>query len=240
ICSARALQYTVHGPLGVNFMDEERLDLHKAVARAMLEVSGALGASAMVLHAGVVAARPLPELERLHAIERDALFETGEIAARHGVRLALENLFVEKPGRYTADPARLAEQIAKVDHGSVCGTLDFSHAYIMTTLRGLDFAPAIEAFAPYVNHLHLHDSFGLPNTLGRFYTHAEQIAFGIGDIHLPMGWGDIDWGGILPGLRLRPATVMIVELMPRHWSEIDEVAATARRFVEIVNRAQAS
>ncbi len=39
ICARRALKYTVHGVLTVNFMDEAHLELHKAVCRAMLELS---------------------------------------------------------------------------------------------------------------------------------------------------------------------------------------------------------
>ncbi len=128
--------------------------------------------------------------------------------------------------------------IAEIDHPQVCGTLDFSHAYIMTTFRGMDYLDALRAFAPWANHLHVHDSFGRPTTMPRFVSHAERIAFGMGDLHLPMGWGDIPWETILPQLAIRPGTVMIVELPPHHWAELENCAATARRFVEIVNQAQ--
>jgi sugar phosphate isomerase/epimerase len=60
----------------------------------------------------------------------------------------------------------------------------------------------------------------------------------MGDLHLPMGWGDIPWKTILPELRFRPGTVMIVELPPRHLAELESCAETARRFMEIVNQAQ--
>ena len=43
ICARRALRYTVHGVLTVNFMDEAHLELHKAVCRAMLELCEAVG-----------------------------------------------------------------------------------------------------------------------------------------------------------------------------------------------------
>jgi sugar phosphate isomerase/epimerase len=108
----------------------------------------------------------------------------------------------------------------------------------MTSFRGMDYLDALRAFAPCVNHLHVHDSFGRPSTEARFYSHAERIAFGMGDLHLPMGWGDIPWETILPELTFRPGTVMIVELPPRHLAELDACAETARRFIQIVNRAQ--
>jgi sugar phosphate isomerase/epimerase len=238
ICARQPLAYTVHGTLAVNFMDETHLDLHKAVCRAMLELCDAIGAGVMVQHPGIVPARPSPFLERLHAIERDALREMGDLAARYGVKIAVETLFIEDAANYTADPVRLARAIAEIDHPQVCGTLDFSHSYIMTTFRGMDFLEALKAFAPCTNHLHVHDSFGRPTTMGGFYMHAERIAFGMGDLHLPMGWGDIAWETILPQLPFRPGTVMIVELPPHHQAELDACAKTARHFMDIVNGAQ--
>ena len=161
-----------------------------------------------------------------------------DVAARYDIRIALETQFVEEAQRYTADPVRLAEAIAAIDHPQVCGTLDFSHSYLMTTFRGMDYLEALRAFAPWTNHLHVHDSFGRPTTMARFVSHAERIAFGMGDLHLPMGWGDIPWETILPQLAFRPGTVMIVELPPRHLAELESCAETARRFMEIVNQAQ--
>jgi sugar phosphate isomerase/epimerase len=238
ICARRALRYTVHGVLSVNFMDEAHLEHHKAVCRAMLELCAAVGASVMAHHPGKVPAAPAAELERRHALERAALAEMAEIAAGRGVKIAVENLFVEDGLTYTPDPVRLAKEVAAIGHPNVCGLLDFSHAYIMTSLRGMDFVEALKAFAPEVNHLHVHDSFGIPATIHGFYRPAEQAAFGMGDLHLPIGWGDISWEAILPGLPLRPGTVMIVELFKRHWGEFDACAASARRLMELVNGAR--
>ena len=58
------------------------------------------------------------------------------------------------------DFVRLARAIAAIDHPQVCGTLDFNHAYIMTTFRGMDHLEAMRAF-------------------------------GMGHLHLPVGWVDI-------------------------------------------------
>jgi sugar phosphate isomerase/epimerase len=239
ICARRALKYTVHGVLTVNFMDEAHLELHKAVCRAMLELCDEVGASVMAHHPGKVPATHAAHLERLHEIERDALREMGDVAGRYGVKIAVENLFVEDARTYTPDPARLAREIAAIDHPHVCGLLDFSHAYIMAQFCGLDYLPMLEAFAPAVNHLHVHDSLGRPRSIGGFYRFGEQIAFGMGDLHLPMGWGDIPWDAVLPRLRFRAGTVMIVELLARHWAELDQCAATARRFMDMINGAQA-
>jgi sugar phosphate isomerase/epimerase len=239
ICARRALRYTAHGVLTVNFMDEANLEAHRAVCRAMLELCGAVGASVMAHHPGKIAARPAPEIERLHRLERETLRAMGDVAAGHGVTIAVENLFVEDGATYTPDPVRLAKEVAAIEHPNVCGLLDFSHAYIMSRVRGLDFRAAVGAFASRVNHLHVHDSLGRPTTIGRFYRFAEQIAYGMGDLHLPMGWGDLPWDDVLPGLPVRPGTVLIVELMARHWSELDACAATTRRFMTMINGAGA-
>ena len=239
ICGRRILKYTVHGVLAVNFMDEVHLDAHKAVCRAMLELCDAVGASVLAHHPGRVPATHAAHLERLHGIEREALREMGDVAAGYGVKIAVENLFVENARDYTPDPVRLAKEIAAIDHPQVCGLLDFSHAYIMAQFRGTDYLETLQAFAPQVNHLHVHDSLGRPTSIGGFYRFAEQIAFGMGDLHMPLGWGDIPWDAILPGLPLRPGTVMIVELQERYWAELEQCAATARRFMDMVNGARA-
>jgi sugar phosphate isomerase/epimerase len=235
ICTRLKLKYTVHGMLSVNFMDHAHLDLHKSVCRASLELCDAIGAKVLVQHAGVVPAGPITLIEHLHTVERAALAEMGDFAARYGVRIALENLFVETWARYTAEPARLARQIAEVDHEHVVGTLDFSHAYLMTSLYGLDFPDALRTLAPGAGHLHVHDSFGRQDFDGDFYTTSERIAFGQGDLHLPMGWGDVSWDEVLPGLPVRPGTVLMVELPRRFWGELEEVAGTAQRFVQMIN-----
>jgi sugar phosphate isomerase/epimerase len=235
ICAGRRLRYTVHGALSVNFMDHAHLDLHKSVCRAALELCDAIGAKVLVQHAGLVPARPIALLEHLHAMERAALAEMGDLAARYGVRIALENLFVESRSLYTAEPIRLAQQIDDIGHDYVVGTLDFSHAHLMATMCGLDFRAAVRALAPRAGHLHVHDSFGGPAFDGDFYTTSDRIAFGQGDLHLPMGWGDIPWDEILPGLPVRSGTVLMVELPRRFWSELDEVAASAQGFVRMIN-----
>ena len=61
----------------------------------------------------------------------------------------------------------------------------------------------------------------------------------MGDLHLPLGWGDIPSDAILPRLRFRAGTVLIVELPERHFAELDRCAATARRFMDMINGAQA-
>jgi sugar phosphate isomerase/epimerase len=170
-------------------------------------------------------------------MERDALRALADIGARHGVRLAVETLWVFDRGQYTATAARLAEEIRTIDHPFVCGTLDFSHVYLYSTFLGLDFRAQVEAFAPVTGHLHVHDSFGRPK-LTPMYAPSEELAFGLGDLHLPLGWGDIPWGEILPGLAFQDGTAFIVELPPHFADEAPAVAAEARRLIGLAGSAR--
>lgn len=235
ICAGHRLGYTVHGPLCGNFMDEAHLDLHKAVVTSMLELCDAVGADVLVQHTGRPHGRPGDvDPARLLELERRTLLEIAPVAERYGIRIAVENLFLEEGYAWTADPEELARHLAEIDHPNICGTLDFSHAWIMTTGKGMDYLAALKAFAPMVNHLHVHDSFGKPPTLKTF-TQSERFAYGLGDLHLPLGWGGIPFEAILPELSLRPGTVLIVELPKRWWSEIEDTFEKAVRYAEILN-----
>ena len=239
ICARRRLRYTAHGVLAVNFMDEANLDLHRAVCRATIELAAAVGATVLVQHPGMLTASvPSAEIERLHAVERDAWREMGDHAARFGLRIAVETLFVENEHEYTAEPARLAAEIRAVAHSHVTGTLDVSHSYLMSSFRGTRLADAVRAFAPVTGHFHLHDSFGRPpGTLSGFHTDSERLAFGVGDLHLPFGWGDIPFIDLLPGLPVEPGSVFTVELPERHWGELEACARFAFALMERMNAA---
>ena len=239
ICARRGLAYTAHGILAVNFMDEANLDRHKAVCRATIELAAAVGVTVLVQHPGMLVA-PLPaaEIERLHALERDAWSAMGDHAGRFGLKIAIETLFVEHEREYTAAPARLAAEIAAIAHPQVTGTLDVSHSYLMSSFRGESLENAVRAFAPVTGHFHLHDSFGRPpGNLCGFYTDSERVAFGVGDLHLPFGWGDIPFETLLPGLPVQRGSVLTVELPERYWSELDACARFALGLMERMNAA---
>jgi sugar phosphate isomerase/epimerase len=237
ICARHRLRYTAHGPLAANFMDPVHLDAYRTAVGALIEVCGAVGATVLVQHSGRARAAPRAEIERLHRVERDALRALADIGARRGVKLAVETLWVFDRAQYTATAARLADEIRAIDHPFVCGTLDFSHVYLYSTFLGLDFRAQVEAFAPVAGHLHVHDSFGRPK-LTPMYAPSEELAFGLGDLHLPLGWGDIPWDDMLPTLTFRDDTAFIVELPPQFAAEAPAVAAEARRLIGLAGGAR--
>ncbi len=205
---AHRLATTVHAPLILNFMDLDRADLHRAVARASVDFCEAVEASVMVIHPGWVAPEALvADRERLLEQERAALAGLARHAETRGVVLALENMPVvleSVTGRldnHGISPASVAAQIAAVDHPNLRGTIDLSHAHLAACHRGVDLAADLIELAPLTRHLHLHDSFGRAPTLSNA-NYREQIAYGMGDIHLPLGWGNIPFESVLGRLPL--------------------------------------
>lgn len=222
------LRYTMHGPLGLNLMDADHHDLHLAVARAFIEVTAALGSSVLVVHGGVwPKGLPPSEVERRRALEVAALKRLGDEAGSRGVRLAVENLPPLSSIPETHDAWGLAEQVARVAHPHVGATLDLGHAAMMARTRQQDLAASVRALAPFVVHLHLQDQFGRPDGL-RAPGHGEALAFGVGDLHAPPGWGDVPLAELLALVPLREGTTLIYELAPKFRRFIPETVAVLR------------
>ena len=149
------------------------------------------------------------------------------------MRIAFENIFTTEPGQYRQTPAEVAATVRAVDHPNVVALIDFSHAYIESTYRGLDFRAELRAMAPVAGHLHLHDSFGRPQAFYKGYHPQENTAMGIGDLHLPLGWGDIAWDEIIAELEVLPGTVMMMEIGRRYRREQPASLAKARSLANL-------
>lgn len=236
ICAKFDIRYTVHGLIVSNFMDEPHLAYQKAAVLALLELCERIGADVLVHHGGHAPIGPRQLLARYDAMERDALSEMAEAAGKRGVRLALENIFAMSDSEYRQTPSEIAGTVRAVDHPAVMGLIDFSHAYIETTRIGADFRAEIRAMAPVTGHLHVHDSFGRPYTMQKFYFTSEAIALGIGDLHMPLGWGDIPWEPIFDEIDVLPGTKLIMEIGERFEAERADCLARARDLADRVNR----
>lgn len=232
---------SLHGQIVSNFMDRRILGQQKKVVRAMLELCDRLGAGILVHHSGAAQLGEGEDSAELDRIERDTLSEMAEVARGYGVRIALENIFTTEPGQYRQTPAQVAETVRAIGHANLVALIDFSHAYIESTYRGLDFREQLRAMAPVTGHLHLHDSFGLPDTRQRFYHPAEATALGIGDLHLPLGWGDIDWEDIFSELTFLPDTTIVMEIgAERFAAEQPASLERARQLAAIANSGRAA
>lgn len=212
-------RYTVHGLVSSNFMEPSICRYQLDVAKALVEICDRIDARILVQHGGCLRADQIFERADADKREREALFELAEFCKPYGVRIAFENIFSTEPGQYRQTPAEVAETVKAVGHPNLVALIDFSHAYIESTYRGLDFLDQLRAMAPVAGHLHVHDSFGRPEAFYQAYYPQEATALGIGDLHLPLGWGDIDWAKIFSELTFLPDTVLMMEIGQRYRAE---------------------
>jgi sugar phosphate isomerase/epimerase len=234
ITSQFDFRYTVHGLVSSNFMDPVTQRYQLDAARALVEVCNRVGAGILVQHGGCLRADQIAERADADSREREALVELAEFARPHGVRIALENIFTTEPGQYRQTPSQVAETVRAVNHPNVVALIDFSHAYLESTYRGLDFFAEIAAMAPVAGHLHVHDSFGRPQGFYRPYHLQENTAMGIGDLHMPLGWGDIDWDRIFAELTFLPDTVLMMEIGRRYRAEQPDSLRRARHLAGLI------
>jgi sugar phosphate isomerase/epimerase len=223
-CRGRECNYSVHGPLAINFMDEAwRLPRHLDVLAAALDVTAAVGAANYVIHAGIVPVQQSQGIEDAYSRQREWLAKGGDLAIERGVTLCVETLFTDDGTRHTATPARLAHELAMICHPAVMATIDISHAYLRLDFEGRrdSLVQEIAALAPFGKHLHIHDSFGRQDDIWMF-TEGERLAFGHGDLHLPVGWGDIPWSGIMAACVFPQGAVFNIELKDRYWYAAQE------------------
>lgn len=223
-----AFRYTVHGLVSSNFMDPAIAGYQLEAAKALVQICDRIGAGVIVQHGGHLRGGQLFERAEANRREREALFELAEFARPYGVRIALENIFSTEPGQYRQTPAEVAETVKAVDHPNLVALIDFSHAYIESTYRGLNFREQIRAMAPVAGHLHVHDSFGRPQAFYQAFYPQEATALGIGDLHMPLGWGDIEWEDLFSDLTFLPDTVLIMEIGPRYRNEQAECLKRAQ------------
>lgn len=245
-CAGRDVAYSVHGPLAINFMDEAwRLPRHFEVLKASLEVAAEVGAEHYVLHSGIVRQQQAAGIEDACERQREWLARGGDIAAEHGLILCVETLFAGYDGQALAlSPARLAAELEAIGHARVRATLDFSHALLKLDYdgRGEAFLQEIRALAPWSRHLHIHDSFGRQDDIWMF-TDGERVAYGHGDLHLPIGWGTISWDRIIAECEFPEGVLFNIELKERYWYAAQETVDTTKRLAEaarVTKRSQAA
>lgn len=227
-CRGRSVAFTAHGPLAINFFDEaHRLPRHFDVMRASMEAAAEVGAIHYVVHSGVAPNQPLDGLEAAYERQRELLSRAGDLGRDLNLLVCVETMFGGHEGRmHASTPSRLAAELAAIDHPNVWATIDFSHSYLRLSYFGGDYLAEIQALAPFAKHLHVHDSFGRPDDIWAAST-SERLAFGHGDLHLPVGWGDIPWDALIAGCVFPTGVVFNIELQPRYWYAVAQcVAAT--------------
>lgn len=233
------LSYTVHAPLETNLMDFRSGLPHREALEASLRFAGEVGADVMVCHAGqrhnVRDARVNPRSQL--ATEREALREAGDLAGELGVTIAVENYYPDlKVMRgevydYSLWPSELAEQVSDVDHPSVAVCLDTGHAALAAEALDFDLVEECAAAAPLVRHVHLHDNFRKVNPSGEPPV-SESRVFGLGDLHLPPGMGEVPLAELLGSVEFPRNPSCCAELSDESPHLVEEALEGARKIAE--------
>lgn len=225
----RDLDYSAHAMLSINLMDDgEVLDRHVEMACRNIEIAARLGANHLVVHCGLTDEVDPVAINDAFARQRDCLAVLGDHADAHGVRICVETIW-NFDGRTTALPGRLARELGAVSHPAVWATLDFAHAALQCDLLGADLRSEIRQIAPWSCHLHLNDCFGKATGI-KAATPAEEAAYGVGDLHLPIGWGSLPWESLIDDFDYPSRIALNQELHPTYWHALADDVAEMRRL----------
>lgn len=198
VLASAGLRYSIHLPYDLNLMDQEWGDDYRAVFDAGLEFAGDIGAELVVYHSsflapgsGAVAAEH-PRGRDLLKRDIDQLRALGDAAERNGVVIGVENNAWTDPAAltYGLRPSDIARHVEAVAHPNVGITLDLGHLHLTSAAYGWGFIEEIAAVRPLLAHVHAHDNFARLSQNGQY---NKDLPLGRGDLHLPMGWGSIDW-----------------------------------------------
>jgi len=234
ILDNKDIKKTVHGELSVNLLDSEYFDDHKEILKKDIEVSGAIGATHLVTHFGQTTNMVFDDqavYNDLLATQNDCYSEMGEYAKKHNVVLAIENLFPFTVRNYAPLPREIGTQLKKINHPNIKCCLDISHAYINCTYRNAHFINEIKQMGPLAEHIHMHDSFGVLQQMWT-YLESEASSYGFGDLHLPLGWGDIPFTKVFENIEFPENINLNFELPSRYEKYWPQNIIEARKILE--------
>ncbi len=221
------LAYSVHAPAVLDLRHQQYPDLHREILLSCVRFASAIRARVLVVHYEARSDDPAVEGQYRAAIEHAA-----DLAGRYGLILGIENIEIERT-------ERVLEFLEALRHPAARMTYDFAHDYLASDHFGYDHLDSARACAPYAAHLHLTDNFGRFNQarLGDFGLYraipaADINITGLGDLHLPLGWGTLAAGQIYAPFAARSYQgLLITEHRRDAFSDYD---AEVRRAMEAV------
>jgi len=234
IINKHNFDYTVHGELSVNLMDEEFFNDHKEILKKNIEVSGEIGATHLITHFGYTTINNYKKKSKYDDLikkQNDCYTELAELAEKNKVTLAIECLFPFEENSHAPLPSEIAFNLNKINHKRIKACLDISHAFINCNYYNSDFIDEIKKIAPLSEHVHMHDSFGIVQKM-RTYIQQEAVSYGFGDIHLPLGWGSIPFIKIFSEINLPENVNLNFELLPHHYQYFPESIKIAKELIQ--------
>jgi sugar phosphate isomerase/epimerase len=246
--SAYSFGYVAHGPNPMNLMNREQLELEKRMFLSSLQFAEEIGSGVMVYHAGRWLPEehfqlpgllmPAPEQQKaMWDLERTLLQEMGVLAEQHGVTIAVENArpyLDASPYCYGEFLQSLAEMIMQVNHPRVGITLDLGHAFLASRHHGYNLLDGVDAVRPYIRHIHLHDNYG--RCCASYEKKQDELlATGRGDLHLPIGWGEVPAREVFARLQDYRGLVTL-EIRPRYRAYYGVALTNARALLADLDR----
>jgi sugar phosphate isomerase/epimerase len=174
--------------------------------KRVVEITAQLNADCLVLHAGRIAGKhdtaesfcsQYQEQVDKHGVEAvielsaENIRYAGEIAAKYGLKIALENLGKFEP---LSNLELLPKLINLVNLDNVGYCLDSGHAFAC----GVDPVEWIEVMGSKLFSTHFHDNRGCPDWVKKSDGFISPMGI---DEHLPPGFGTINWIDVISALR---------------------------------------
>ena len=72
------------------------------------------------------------------------------------------------------------------------------------------------------------------------FTDGERLAYGHGDLHLPVGWGDIPWDALMAECTFPEGVLFNIELKQRYWYAAQETVDATRAMAAMARVAERS
>ncbi len=235
------LRYNVHAPDSLNLMERKYRSIQKEVFYSVLEFTKEIGGELIVYHAGRVGGENVKDkdaLEELKGEEREVLREIAEEAEKLGIIISIENSNVDldiikgEDFSYGIYIEELVDQVEKINKPNVGITIDLGHSYISSKYLGYDFEGSIKRGERYINNIHLHDCFGIVNDLDKKIPYMYKIIYGLDDLHLPLGWGNIPFEEVFSIIKPK-FSYLTLELEVRHRDEYKESLLFAKKLCNL-------
>lgn len=235
-------KYTVHGPNTMNLMNLEHTEMERSLFLASIEFTRAVKADILVYHSGRYISEenflnsyyrdPTPaEMNQMRETEKRLLREMAEVAKQDGISIGLENArpyLNGSPYCYAERLDQLKKMVLEVNRENIGICLDVGHAYLAARYYNFDFLTSITSALPLIKHVHLHDNCGQASTSYE-KKQVEMVAVGRGDMHAPIGWGEIPVARVLSALK-HYRGVITLEMRPRYRPYYKETLEKAREM----------
>jgi len=187
-------KYTIHAPDILNLKQKSN-PWHFKVMEATILFAKEIGAESIVYHLGQVNhSLDLTEKEQKIA-EIRSMRELAKLAEDNGIKIGVENT--------SQSIDEILETVDKINSPNVGLTLDIGHLFISCEYMGVDFYGQVRKGLEKAVEIHVSDNFGESTNVYWNLRDIEffQFIYGVGDLHLPIGQGDIPYHRILKMIR---------------------------------------